>query len=92
MKLAYWQRTGLFACTLLAVAPVKCNSIFAKRQALPDEYEYVQVTGSTMRVRVKKGSSEVTGSPTGAMEGESARTFMEKNSQMLKAMGTGTTN
>jgi hypothetical protein len=87
MKLAYWQRTGLLACTLLAVAPVKCNSIFAKREALPDEYEYVQVTGSTMRVKVKKGSSEVTGSPVGVMEGEQARNFIKSTQQGMKTPG-----
>lgn len=65
---------------LLAVAPVRCNSIFAKSSPVKDDgYEYVTVSGSMIPQRVRKGTKVITTSPVETMDAErfndSARRF-----------------
>jgi hypothetical protein len=50
------QRVIALSASLLAIVPIKCNSILAKSAPVEDDYEYVSVLGSNMKKRVKKGT------------------------------------
>ena len=60
--------------------PVKCHSIFDRRKPLPDdsEYEYVTVSGSQIRQRVKKGTAGVNSSAVDTVDAESARRAIDR--------------
>ena len=75
MQKPLWQRAVLLSSSILLVSPVQCNSIFAKRSAVPvdDGYEYVTTTSSLVPKRVKKGSQPDAMTPEGSMDLEQYR-------------------
>jgi hypothetical protein len=76
---AQFSRICLLSAGILAVAPVKCNSIFEKSIPVADDgYEYVTVTGHLVPQRVKKGTQPVSDSNVNAMSGESLRDGVQK--------------
>jgi len=79
----------LLAGGVLAVVPVKCNSIFDKSHPPPadDGYEYVNVLGSQVPLRVKKGQAAVGASAVEVYGPETYRNMTEKAMQTGKAGG-----
>lgn len=69
-----FQRLGL-ACLALSfsLSFLGCASTSAKKKAENDEYEYITVTGSNLRVKVKKGTrtpvDDKVSAPTATLEG-----------------------
>lgn len=55
----------LVSTSSVAAFPVTCNSIFAKSKPVADDadYEYVSVTGTLIKRRIKKGSTVSTETP-----------------------------
>jgi len=78
-----WVRLILVATGLLAVVPIKCNSILEKPTpvAADDGYEYVQKSGSLIQERVKKGSGPTTGSAND-LGSEAARQMLQRAQSM----------
>jgi hypothetical protein len=66
---------------ILAAVPVTCNSIFAKKsaQATDDGYEWIEVSGSNIRQRVKKGSVPANTAAEDSMLQEQFRKVTQKN-------------
>ena len=90
MKPAPWQRFALLSATILAVAPVKCNSIFAKPAAGNDDgYEYVTVSGSQIPQRVRKGQMPDTTSPVDVVGAEALRDALQRNQSAGRLPGAG---
>ena len=80
----------MLSASLLAVVPVKCNSIFAKRNlAADDGYEYVMVTGSSVPMRVQKGKSAVPNAPVSVTSGEALRNFTQSHTNVPHLPGGG---
>jgi hypothetical protein len=78
-------RIGLLSAGILAVAPVKCDSIFEKSSAAADDgYEYVTVTGHLAPQRVKKGTKPTTDSTVETMGGESFRNGVQQYAKSPK--------
>ncbi len=72
----------------LAVMPVTCHSIFAKRSPKADDgYEYVSVSGSRIPLRVKKGEAITPGSPVDVMSGEALRNYTQRNTSTERIGG-----
>lgn len=85
------HRILLLSAGILAVIPVKCNSILAKRSPTADDgYEYVTVTGSNVPMRVQKGKPVITTSPVDVMGGgDSLRNYTQKNQNLGPKLGGG---
>ena len=81
----------LLSSGLLAVIPVKCNSIFDKRspQKVDDGYEYVMLSGSNIPQRVPKGSVPVSASPVEVYGGSVMRDLAQKNQHLGKLPAAG---
>ena len=81
----------MLAGGLLAVIPVKCNSIFDKSssRSADDEYEYVNVLGSGIPQRVKKGQAAVSASPVEVYGGAVVRDIAQKTKQLGTLPGAG---
>jgi hypothetical protein len=82
-------RVALLSSGFLAVAPITCNSIFAKRTPKADdgEYELVTTSGSMIPQRVKKGSKIETTSAVSEMSVESFEKMQQKSTGVNKALG-----
>ncbi len=82
-----WKKIVYFALissTGLLVAPITCNSIFAKSKATDEGYETVNATGSFLSKKVKKGDA-----PTGSGDNTSTMSAdqLDRMRQMQAPMG-----
>ena len=90
MQRTQWFRLFTLSACLLAVVPVKCNSILAKRNPeVDDGYEYITVSSSRVPQRVKKGSQAVTASPEDVASGEALRNILLHNQRTEHIPGGG---
>jgi hypothetical protein len=79
------HRIVLLSASILAIVPVKCNSIFEKSSAVADDgYEYIYVTGHLVPQRVKKGTQPVTDSNVNSMSAESLRDGVQQYAKSPK--------
>ena len=79
MKSGPWSRIVLLSSGILAVVPVKCNSIFAKSSPEADDgYEYVTSSESRIPKRVPKGTKSGTDTNLGVVSGEALQQIGRK--------------
>jgi hypothetical protein len=91
MNRTQWSRILLLAGGLLAVIPVKCNSIFDRSRPAENDgsYQYVMVSGSMIPQRVPTGQRLVTPSPVDVYGGDALRETLQKNRSVGKLPGAG---